>query len=142
MSTTGPSTVRRPLRIHVQESASSLDVFIVTESRLRSQPATRQRLSGELDVSHGAIRVDLDRGLQTAEVMLVDNFATDQLLCRAAKLKWIQSSSATTRRANCHVCSISFRTMWSAASLALHHKTWLIRRRAIEARDALVLPAR
>ena len=71
MSTTGPSTVRRPLRIHVQESGGSLDVFIVTESRLRSQPATRQRLSAGLDVSHGATRTDLDRGLQTAQVMLV-----------------------------------------------------------------------
>jgi phosphoglycerate dehydrogenase-like enzyme len=90
MSTTDPA-VRRPLRVHVQESLGSLDVFIVTESRLRPLLAARPTLSAALDISYGATRSELDRGLQTAEVMLVGNFATDDLLRRAPRLKWIQS---------------------------------------------------
>jgi phosphoglycerate dehydrogenase-like enzyme len=91
MSIAGPSTVHRPLRVHVQESLGSLDVFIVTEPCLRPLLVTRQKLNAELDISYGATRVDLDRGLRTAEVMLVGNFETDDLLRRAPRLKWIQS---------------------------------------------------
>ena len=90
MSTTG-RTERPPLRIHVQESLGSLDVFIVTERRLRPLLAMRPQLSAALDISYGATRADLDRGLQTAEVMLVGSFETDDLARRAPGLKWIQS---------------------------------------------------
>jgi phosphoglycerate dehydrogenase-like enzyme len=90
MSITAP-TVRRPLRIHVQESLGSLDVFIVTESRLRPLLESRPSLHAVLDLSFGATRAELDRGLSTAEVMLVGNFETDDLTRRAPRVRWIQS---------------------------------------------------
>ena len=66
-----------PLLVHVQESAGSLDVFIVTEQRLRPVLERRAHLRKDLEISYGATRTELDRGLETAEVLLVGNFASD-----------------------------------------------------------------
>ena len=80
-----------PLSVHVQESAGSLDVFIVTEQRLRPVLERRGHLGKDLEISYGATRTELDRGLETAEVLLVGNFASENLVQRAPRLKWIQS---------------------------------------------------
>lgn len=84
-------TMPTPLRIHVQESLGSLDVFIVTEPRLRPLLQARPLLATSLDISYGGTRAELDRGLATAEVLLVGNFESENLLQRAPNLRWIQS---------------------------------------------------
>jgi phosphoglycerate dehydrogenase-like enzyme len=78
------------LRIYVHESEGSLPVFRVTQRHL-SPVIAASGLLDRLAIGYGADRADLDRGLADAEVLLVGNFASENLRARAPRLKWVQS---------------------------------------------------
>lgn len=79
------------LRVHVQQSKGSLDVFQVTRERLMPALEAEPALLAQLDLSFGADRQALDQALREAEVLLVGNFENENLRERAPKLRWVQS---------------------------------------------------
>jgi len=79
------------LRIHVQQSKGSLDVFQVTRERLMPALEADPALLAKLDLSFGADRAALDHALRDAEIMLVGNFESENLRERAPELRWVQS---------------------------------------------------
>ena len=81
----------RPIRLHVQESRNSLDVFLVTEQRLAPHLAAVPGLSERLSVTYGNDSAALEHGLSDAEILLVGNFDSENLAARAPHLKWVQS---------------------------------------------------
>jgi phosphoglycerate dehydrogenase-like enzyme len=82
---------REKLRIHVQQSKGSLDVFQVTQERLMPVIQADPVLLARLDLSFGADRAALDQGMRDAETLLVGNFEAENLPERAPKLRWVQS---------------------------------------------------
>jgi phosphoglycerate dehydrogenase-like enzyme len=83
------STAR--LRVHVQQSKGSLDVFQVTRERLMPALESEPALLGRLDLSFGADRAALDAALRDTEVLFVGNFENENLRERAPRLRWVQS---------------------------------------------------
>lgn len=81
----------RPVRVHVQESANAMDVFIVDEARLAPALAAIPGLAERVTVSYGADITALDAGLLEAEVLFAGNFAAHDLARRAPRLRWVQS---------------------------------------------------
>jgi phosphoglycerate dehydrogenase-like enzyme len=81
----------RPLRIHVQESHGSDDGFRVDRERFECALAAYPALSPRIAVTFGADHTALDSGLADAEVLLVGNFASEDLKARAPALRWVQS---------------------------------------------------
>ena len=91
MGTKGKTGVGNQLRVHVQESENSLPVFRVTERLLDPLIASVPGLHDRITVTYGADRTALDRALADAEVLLVGNFAAENLRARAPRLAWVQS---------------------------------------------------
>ena len=79
------------IRVHVQQSKNSLDVFQVTRERLFSMLETHPDITARVDFSFGHDRVSLDKGIADADVMLVGNFEAEDLKARAPRLSWVQS---------------------------------------------------
>ncbi|HWK97282.1 MAG TPA: D-2-hydroxyacid dehydrogenase [Pseudolabrys sp.] len=79
------------LRVHVQQSKDSLDVFQVTKERLFPMLAKQPAVLERVDFSFGHDRASLDKGIADAEVMMVGNFESERLKERAPQLKWVQS---------------------------------------------------
>jgi phosphoglycerate dehydrogenase-like enzyme len=79
------------LRIHVQESAGSVDVFRIDRAKCLAGLAEHPDLADCIDLSFGRTSEDLERALTTAEVLVVGNFDAKKLKQRAPKLRWIQS---------------------------------------------------
>lgn len=79
------------LRVHVQQSKNSLDVFQITRERLFPMLSRHQDVVDNVEFSFGHDRPSLDKGIADAEVMLVGNFESERLKERAPRLKWVQS---------------------------------------------------
>lgn len=79
------------LRVHVQQSKNSLDVFQITRERLIPMLSQHSDVVDRVDFSFGHDRASLDKGIADAEVMLVGNFESEKLEERAPQLKWVQS---------------------------------------------------
>lgn len=91
------------LRIHVQQSKNSLDVFQVTRERLFPMLAAHSDIVNRIDFSFGNDRASLDKGIADAEGMLVGNFEMDNLRARAPRLKWVQSIFAGVEKLAPHI---------------------------------------
>lgn len=91
------------LRVHVQESKNSLDVFLITQERLRAMLTAHPDIGESVAFSFGNDRQSLDQGIADAEVMLVGNFETDELRKRAPQLKWVQSIFAGVEKLAPHI---------------------------------------
>lgn len=93
----------RPLRVHVQENANGLDVFVVNEARLAPALAAVPGLAERVSVTYGADNAALDAGLADAEVLFAGAFQARDLASRAPKLKWVQSIFAGVERLLPHI---------------------------------------
>jgi len=82
---------RNRLRVHVQESAGSVDVFRIDQAKCLAALAGHADLAEHIDLSFGRTADDLEQALPSAEVLVVGNFDAKNLQQRAPNLRWIQS---------------------------------------------------
>lgn len=84
----------RRVRVHVHNDRDQHPVFTVTRARLRLAVAAVPELHRRLRCSWSQDRAGLDRGLRTAEILLAGSFPAEDLMRRAPRLRWIQSTNA------------------------------------------------
>lgn len=79
------------LRVHVQESAGSVDVFRIDRAKCLAELESHPDLVDRIALSFGNTVDDLDSALRDTEVLVVGNFDATNLKDRAPQLRWIQS---------------------------------------------------
>jgi phosphoglycerate dehydrogenase-like enzyme len=94
VATASPSSRRRPLHVHVDNARAYDQVFWVTPERWAAAGRRHQALAKRVRATFGWDLENLDRALETADILIGWEFARRDLRGRAPQLGWIHLTGA------------------------------------------------